>query len=150
MVHLLYNMKKSLYYCFMLQPFTSIEKCFVTKKSQVLLSCKECILSNFTSGLLGHVCQYDKFKCAQILNMSNVWHEKFKWSNTYGGNGWTQGIQLLVFRQIRPIRQNGIPRLHSAVEWNTHIHPKNSRLWVYSLLSFNWFQGKKTIYTKMQ
>ena len=40
---------------------------------------------NLTGGLLGYVDQHDLFKYIQILNMSNVWHEKFKWLlNTHG------------------------------------------------------------------
>ena len=57
---------------------------------------------------IGHVCQYDPFKCFQILNMSNVWHEKFKWFNPYhwySFNGWTQMFQVPVFKQIRHIHQ---------------------------------------------
>ena len=41
---------------------------------------------NLIGTLLGHVCQHDLFKCVQILNMPNLWDEKFKWLNTYTEN----------------------------------------------------------------
>ena len=33
---------------------------------------------NLMGALLGYVCQYDPFKCVQIVNMSNVWHSTKK------------------------------------------------------------------------
>ena len=37
---------------------------------------------NLTGELLGHVDKH-VISCVQILNVSNVLHEKFKWLNTY-------------------------------------------------------------------
>ena len=33
-------------------------------------------------GLFGHVYKHLNSKCVHILNMSSMWHEKFKWLNT--------------------------------------------------------------------
>ena len=38
---------------------------------------------NLIGGLLGYVCQHDLFESVQLLNMSNVWCEKYKWLNSY-------------------------------------------------------------------
>ena len=46
---------------------------------------------NLIGGLLGN----DLFKCVQILNMSNVWHEKFKWLNTKG-----IGVSMVEYKKF--------------------------------------------------
>ena len=54
-------------------------------------------------GLLGHVCQHDQFKCVQICDMKSS--KGWTLTGLHSFNGWTQIVQVPVFRQIRQINQ---------------------------------------------
>ena len=69
--------------------------------------------------LLDHVCQHDLFKCVQIFNTSNVWHEKFKWLNTCDLTYCTHSSVHIQCTQCRLVNKCHLKRcqIWQSVNW---------------------------------